>query len=731
MITLEGKVAAIPYNRDDYYVLHLEVNDGDTDSFRIVTAAGSFYGLRQIRSGVQLNFLGTWKKHPKFGRQFQVSSWEPPASNLAQIELFLNVCVPGWVNSTLVKIVVSQFGLDTFKVLSTDPAKVLNCLAVGSLEAEQLQQAVLGWEQALACRDLSTLLKTGGLGSVEIQAALIRFGAEAPKVIKENPFRLMEIQGLDFAKVDRLAMALGGKLNDPRRIEGGILWALQEASRNGHLYLRRVELLEQMGALARDRQVLPFPQQPEVLNKAVQTLVARKALVLEPSAGIYLPSMFQYERDSAKMLSELLSPSTINIDLKPFLEEYQRSNRMELSEAQQEGVKKLAENRVLVLTGLPGTGKTTAVRALVRLFEESRVTFALMAPTGIAAKRLAAVTSHDASTIHRALKYDGLNWGHGIHNKYVVDAVIVDEVSMVDQELLYRLLTALRPDTILVLVGDDAQLPSVGPGNVLRELVACQSVPSVKLTQIFRQSVKGDIVQNSHKIHKGETLSFSDPLASAEFKFIRSSDSAWILKSIVETAVKHKEKDNNFQVLAPKYEGIVGVDNLNLKLREALNPEGPKEWEGGGQRFRVGDRVMVVQNDYKLNVYNGDVGKLVYITHNTLVVRIHGAGAKDLDMEVAFPVELAAERLRLAYAITVHKCQGNEFDHIIMPIVKTQGRMLQRNLLYTAVTRARKCVWLFGEEAAVTQAVNNNHVIRRNTMFGQAITAWCKKDTTL
>jgi exodeoxyribonuclease V alpha subunit len=375
---------------------------------------------------------------------------------------------------------------------------------------------------------------------------------------------------------------------------------------------------------------------------------------------------------------------------------------------------------------LPGTGKTTVLRASVRLFEEAKLTFALMAPTGIAAKRLSAVTGHSATTVHRALKYDGDSWGYHSNNRYVVDAVVLDEASMLDQELLFRLLSALRPETRIVFVGDDAQLPSVGPGNVLREMIECDEVPHVRLTEIFRQSVKGEIVTNSHRINSGKLPDLSTQNSDSEFRFVRCPDEDRIAELIVQMASKLKARDANFQVLSPKYDGAIGVTRLNERLRDVLNPEGPMEWVRGKTRFRKGDRLMVIQNDYELNVYNGDVGKLDTISNDGLLVKIHGVGDRIPDTMVPFKSEIAATKLRLAYCITAHKSQGSEFDTIIMPITRSQGRMLQRNLLYTAVTRARKRVWLIGEEIAVQKAVENNKVIRRNTIFSRAITAALK-----
>jgi len=290
---------------------------------------------------------------------------------------------------------------------------------------------------------------------------------------------------------------------------------------------------------------------------------------------------------------------------------------------------------------------------------------------------------------------------------------------MVDQELFYRLLSALRPETILVLVGDAAQIPSVGPGNVLRELLSSK-VPHVQLTQIFRQSEQGEIVFNSHRIYRGEMPVLSGAKEDSEFKFVSVPEDL-IADLIVNMAAKLKSRDANFQVLSPMYAGLVGVDNLNVLLRDRLNPPGPKEWRRGSCHFRLGDRLMVIQNDYVRGVYNGDIGKLIAIGQDDVTVRIHGIGLDDPSLLVRFPFDLAAQRLRLAYAISIHKCQGSEYDTIILPIVKSQGRMLQRNLLYTAVTRARKRVWLLGEVDAVRRAVANDSVARRNTVLAKVV----------
>lgn len=733
--TIAGRVQRVLFNQDDFYILNMVVASSDSNRAEVgrsSTARGNIFGLVQVKEGSPIRLIGTWRKHKTYGDQFVIRTWRPWAESEEDVEEFLHVCVKDWTDRQMARAMAALHDPEeAYQRLTEEPQSVLD--ALDAFIPENVQAAILGWERTIATRDLSTLLKDGGLNAKEIAMTITRFGLDAAEIVEANPYQLMSLPGMEFSRVDQLAANLGVPPNDLRRLEGLVLWGLRESSTEGHLYLPRGRLPNLVNDLIHSKHLVDFPlpadKRVEAYNTAIQNLVDRKGLVLVDGRGVYLPDLHEYELESARLLAQHLKPSDIEVDLKPFIEEYERSNRITLSEAQRLAVEKLSQHRVLVLTGLPGTGKTTAVRALVRLFEEADVTFSLMAPTGIAAKRLGAVTGHHASTIHRALRYDGFRWGHHADNRYLVDAVIVDEMSMVDQELFYRLISALREETMLVFVGDDAQLPSVGPGNVLRELVESGDIPNVRLTQIFRQSQKGEIVLNSHKINAGEMLTFADPKTDTEFKFVRISDEDRIVSLIIEMAAKLKGRDANFQVLSSKYKGTVGVDNLNDQLRDRLNPEGPKEWKEGNQHFRVGDRVMVTQNDYARSVYNGDVGKLIRIHKEGLVVRIHGV-EDGLDMEVDFgplrrdgrKIQAANDKLQLAYAITVHKSQGSEFDTIIMPMVRSQGWMLQRNLFYTGVTRAKKRVWVIGEEVAIQRAIMNNKVVKRFTGFAQAIT---------
>jgi len=724
---IRGRVDRVLHQSGTYFVLAIKVDETDfaiRDSNAKVS--GHICGLPKIRSGVTIQIVGDWINHPKWGRQFAPRGWFPWAKSVHDIPRFLNECASGFEDWNLCRLVSNAFDKDTFEVLSREPGRVQALLQPEDPLRTVLDFAIIQWGAARALSDLSIFLQNYELGPEAVTGVFAKFGREAIQIISDNPYRLLAVDSFTFAKADRIANRMGISSSDPRRLQGAVLWLIRVGSQQGHLYLKRGELPPLLRAMEEAEHIEPFETDDfngDILN-AVRSLHEQGAVRVDPTVGVYLPELFNFERQAAAKLADFLVPSKIDIDLDLFLTDYQRSNQIELSEAQRDAVRRLVENHVLVLTGLPGTGKTTTIRTFVRLFKSARIPFKLMAPTGIAAKRLASVTEEEAGTIHRTFGYTGEEWGYDSSNKFNTGAVIVDEMSMVDQELFFRIVDALHPSTMLVLVGDDAQLPSVGPGNVLRELIACPEVPNVRLTQIFRQAQTSAIVVASHNINRGVSPIPDVRQADSEFQFVSLVDEERIVEFIVEAAGKLKARDANFQVLSPKYDGIVGVNNLNGRLRDKLNPEtlGQEEWKAGHLHVREGDRLMVVKNNYDLNVYNGDMGKLVTISKTALTLRIHGIGPGSMDIHVDIPKTDAPEVLKLAYAITVHKSQGSEFDTILMPIVKTQGRMLQRNLFYTAVTRARRKVWLLGDVNAVLKAIANDNVVQRNTMFGRAVT---------
>ena len=723
MPTVEGRVDKVIHRSDAFVILALKALLPNSDKPTIVRLSGHLHGVLRVCCGVPLRVSGEWRDHPKYGRQIAFTGWSPWAETSGDVARFLHECVEGFADWDLAELVAGTFGVSAYDVLTDQPEKVRELAEPETDLRAALDRAVLGWASGRSVSSLAALFQDIAIGPDLVQTAIREFGSDAVARISQNPYRLVAINGFSFEHADRLALRLGVPQNDVRRIEGAVLWSLHSEARNGHLYVHRDELSRVFGRLLPDSLLESFGDPSTVplrLSEAVDQLAAAGTVVLD-GPHVYLPSFYGYERQSAVKLAGLLGPSTLEVNLDEFLADYQKSHRIELSEIQKEAVCQLVKNRVLVLTGLPGTGKTTVTKAFVRLFQAAGNSFMLMAPTGVAAKRLAAVVGVEAMTIHRALQCDGHSWRYNKQRQLTVDAVIVDELSMVDQELFFRILDALRPDSMLVLVGDDAQLPSVSPGNVLRELVHCPQIPRVRLTQIFRQSDRSDIVVASHKIQRGESPLKVGVDRTSEFQFVHLLEESQIAALIVEMAARLKGKDANFQVLSPKYAGTVGVDNLNNLLREKLNPdEGQRYCQIGALHVRVGDRLTVLQNDYVLNIYNGDMCKLAGIEKDDLLVRVHGV-AGSVEALVTIPKKDAPALLKLAYAVTVHRCQGSEFGTIILPIVSSQGRMLHRNLFYTAVTRARQKVWLLGDPVAVQKAVENDQVIRRNTALAKAI----------
>lgn len=732
MATLRGYVGKVIHQGERFFVLSFDVDHTEPPvSEKRVTVSGHLYGLTQIRAGISVQLVGDWVRHPKYGRQFSPYGWFPWATSDLSVERFLTECVEGFSDESLVQKIVSAFGTLTFEKLTDSPNQVLDLIPdKESPQRLALENALFRWNEARALSNLSIFLQDYDLSEEVVRQVFAQFGMDAVTLISENPYRLVAVEGFPFAKADRLAKRTGIKRDDPRRLDGAVLWILRKEAQNGHLSVRRGDFSSLIIGLSDDTisgSIFGDVTAAQLMD-AVTRLEQVGAVKVDPNVGVYLPSYYKFEREGAVKLAEFLTPAKIDIDLDSFLVAHEKSNQINFSEAQRDALYKLIENRVLILTGLPGTGKSLLINSVVRLFKQTGKSFALMAPTGIAAKRLSALTGEPASTIHRSFGYDGQLWAYNHRNKFGIDAVIIDEISMTDMELFYRILDALHPSTLLLLVGDDAQLPSVGPGNVLRELLNCSAIPHVRLTQIFRQSKQSEIVVASHKINRGESPQLENIPSDSEFQFVPVHNEDRITSLIVQMAVKLKGRDANFQVLSPKYDGGVGINALNELLREQLNPHvGQNQCQIGKFGFREGDRVMVIKNDYKLNVSNGDMGKLASITRDTLKVRIHGIGHNAPDSYVDIPKSRCISMLRLAYAISIHKSQGAEFDTVILPMTRSQGRMLQRNLIYTAITRAKKKVWVIGESTAVFKAIGNDRVVQRNTALGAAVLEAAKK----
>jgi exodeoxyribonuclease V alpha subunit len=543
--------------------------------------------------------------------------------------------------------------------------------------------------------------------------------------LKKNPYMLVGY-GIAFNKIDHAAIdMLGLSPNTPYRIVGYLKHMLQTESMNGHLFLKIEDfILDLNNRLHTDYDIVKLQELIDQYGNDMVTI---------NNGGVYISSNFFYEDSSSYMVSKFIYTHKENdsINIHEFINDYQKNNEINFSELQYKAVIKAFEHNMFVLTGLPGTGKTTLTKCLCylfrRLYGENPL---LLTPTGVAARNLQMRTGMDSSTIHRALGYQGDKWLYNKYNKLDFSTVIVDEVSMVDQQLFYRLLSALNPETTrLILIGDAAQLPSVGAGNVLRDLVKSKSIENVFLQEIFRQNEASDIIINAHRINKGEGLLLTKN--PPDFIFIEEKDKEKIQDKIIKITNKLYLEEKEFQVLSPMYKPqYIGVDALNQILKGNLN----KESQDGGEinlsgvTFKVNDRVIVTKNNYKYDVFNGDIGKIKEIDYRSGIVKIK------LFKPIRY-IELGIRddsiyslNLKLAYCITVHKVQGLEFEYIIIPISKAFRPLLQRNLLYTGVTRARSKIIIIGDPEALGMAIANNRPVLRNTMLSERLNKYLSED---
>ena len=566
-------------------------------------------------------------------------------------------------------------------------------------------------------------------------------------MVRENPYCLYDCAGVGFQTADVAARKVGVGTDDPRRVRAMVMFIMESLSfTEGHMWVSSDDIRKFVRKMFKRYSLEPFTHGDYLSDShyfsALQELKTSGEVVAMDDR-LYLAVHWKHEVDAAKAVATLASHSPYEFgDLGSILKKFESDSDISLSDEQSQAFLALARSRVCVVSGYPGTGKTTLISAFVHLFEQANLHYVLMSPTGIAAKRLSQVTGKTASTIHRSLGYswDG-EWEFHSSNKFVVDAVIVDEMSMVDASTFYHLITALPEDTVVVLVGDSAQLPSVGAGYVLNNLLRCPEVPHVSLTRIYRQEKQSDIVKVAHSILAGEEIDTSFRKDS-QFVFL-PFDKDQVLDEIRKVTVLMKERGTNFQVIAPMYEGDLGVNNLNRKLREVLNPDyasgKASKLKHGSCDLYEGDRVMVVKNDYGRMVFNGDVGKVqrISIKNDEVEVKIfdwfdhESPVPRYVDKIFSFKLEEARHVLRVAYACTTHKVQGQEFDYIILPMTMQYGIMLYRNLIYTAITRAKKKAFVFGDPRAFQFSVSNDRETVRNSSLGDLIRISCSEPGNL
>lgn len=726
MEELQGYVDHIVFRNADngYTVLNL-ISDEDE-----ITCVGIF---PVVTEGEILLLHGEYTSHPTYGEQFQMKSYEtkPPEDVLSMERYLASGAIKG-IGVALAARIVRRFKNDTFRIMEEEPERLAEVKGISERMAMEISNQMV---EKKDLRDAMIFLEKYGISTNLAVKIYQAYGQEIYSVIHENPYRMAEeVSGIGFKIADEIASRVGIRTDSDFRIRSGILYCLTGAATLGHTYLPREELLRYANQLLG---VEPEHIEGHIMNLAMDGKVELK------EEGIYAKSFYRMEQRSAGMLHALnqeydVTPAKLAQAIARISEEEQ----MELDEWQAEAVRQAATHGLFVLTGGPGTGKTTTIRAMISYFVGEGYDIFLAAPTGRAAKRMSETTGYEAKTIHRMLEVNGAMseaeesakqiggmFERNESNPLEADVIIIDEMSMVDITLLYALLKAVGAGTRLILVGDVNQLPSVGPGNVLRDIIASGCFPVVTLQKIFRQASQSDIVVNAHKINDGEHIALDNK--SKDFFLLKRYDADVIINVMLQL-VKQKmpryvdATSYDIQVLTPTRKGLLGVERLNTILQQYLNPPAKqkKEHQVGDRIFREGDKVMQIRNNYQLEweirsryglaidkglgVFNGDVGIIQEINDCSSTVSV----LYDENRLVQYPFK-GLDELELAYAITIHKSQGSEYPAVVMPLLPGPRMLMNRNLLYTAVTRARKCITIVGDENVFYQMVDNTTQQRR------------------
>ena len=662
--------------------------------------------------GQEVRLTGNWVTHPRFGRQFQAVRMRISAPTSAGgIERFLASGTIDGIGPAMARRIVEKFGAEALLIIERAPSRLKEIAGIGPKTVEKITASYMRQSEL---RDIMLWLEEHGVAGTYAARIFKAYGSLAVEVMEKSPYRLaQEIDGIGFITADTIAIAAGWEKNSSARIAAGLSYELTQISSGGHCCIPEGMLADRTA----QRLGVARSEIMEVLSREVKM----NRLYAADEMGerlIYAPQLYKAEEETARLLLMLQRKAEhIHVhDTAALVMEWEEKRHVSLAAAQREAVIASLEHGVLVLTGGPGTGKTTVVRSIIDILGAQGLEILLAAPTGRAAKRLAEATGCPAATVHRMLEAQGredgeMRFGRDAETQLEADVIIVDEVSMMDIVLMQHLLTAVLPGTHLILVGDVDQLPAVGPGSVLKDILRSKVIPSVRLTEIFRQNNAGTIVLNAHAINAGRVPSFTE----ADFSFtaaVSSEDAAAQIVSICTRLLRAGTDLMDLQVLSPMRREACGVDLLNRSLQTALNPPAADKAEGGG--FRIGDKVMQTRNDYTKNVFNGDIGRIRWIDTEHLVV------AFAEDMEVSYTRDEFGA-LTLAYAMSVHKSQGSEYDIIILPLVRAHHIMLQRNLLYTAVTRAKKGVIIVGDRTALFTAVSNDRTRRRYTLLAERL----------
>ncbi len=730
MDSIKGYVEHIVFRNDEngYTVLNLKNEEGE------VTCVGSFHFIEE---GELLSLTGEYTTHRLYGVQFKVESSEVcEPEDLVSIEKYLGSGAIKGIGAALAGKIVQKFREDTFRIIEEEPERLAEIKGISERKAREISAQV---EEKRDMRQAMIYLQKYGISTTLAAKIYQHYGQNVYRVIEENPYQLADhVSGVGFKIADEIASKVGIHADSDYRIRSGIFYTLLQSVNEGHVYLKQEPLLRRTSEL--------LGVEIQNIEKYLMDLAIEKKIVLKKEDGdmrVYSSHYYYMEMNVAKMLHDLsVEYRAEGEGIEHQLLTIEKESELFLDERQRTAVFEAVRHGFMVLTGGPGTGKTTTINAMIRFFESDGMDILLAAPTGRAA--MTEATGYEAQTIHRLLEVNGNpeddtvnGFQRNEENPLEADVIIIDEVSMVDLPLMSALLKAVLPGTRLVLVGDCNQLPSVGPGSVLRDIINSKSFPVVMLSKIFRQAEESDIVVNAHKINRGEEVMLDNK--SKDFFFLKRQDVNVII-SVLITLIKNKlpkyvgATSYDIQVLTPMRKGLLGVERLNSILQEYLNPpeQGKTEKEFGDHLFREGDKVMQIKNNYQLEweittkygmsidkgmgIFNGDMGiiKEINTYEETIIVEY------DEQRKVKYPYALSDE-LELAYAITIHKSQGSEYPAVVIPLLQGPRQLYHRNLLYTAVTRARRCVTLVGSDQVFQDMIRNTNEHRRNTSLAKRI----------
>ena len=708
-------------NNDNGYTVMVMICDEEE-----LTCVGIF---SDIAEGECIEAHGEYTDHPTYGRQFAVKSFveKAPQDELA-IERYLGSGAIKGIGIALAARIVRRFKEDTFRIIEEEPERLAEVKGISQRKAMEIADQV---NEKRDLRQAMIFLQQYGISTTLAVKIYNTYGQEVYSILKENPYQMADdVDGVGFRTADEIAARVGIRTDSDFRIRSGIQYALLQASNEGNTYLPMPELTQRASAL--------LEIEPEYIEKHYMNLAMDRKIIMrqvDDVTQIYASAFFYMEANTATMLKQLDATFDVpDIEIEARLRQIEKQTKMDLDEHQVEAVKEAVRNGVLVITGGPGTGKTTTINTIIKYFESEGMDIFLAAPTGRAAKRMSETTGFEARTIHRMLELNGgvegnAGFERNEQNPLETDVIIIDEMSMVDISLMHSLLKAIVAGTRLILVGDVNQLPSVGPGNVLKDIIDSKLFHTVMLTKIFRQASTSDIIVNAHKINRGEPVELDNK--SMDFFFLKRYDADKIINVTLQLILQKLPKFvgasmMDIQVLTPMRKGLLGVERLNTVLQMYLNPpdKRKKEKEHGTTLFREGDKVMQIKNNYQLEweirskyglcidkgtgVFNGDTGIIEEINDFAETVTV----CFDEGRMVEYPFKLL-EELELAYAVTIHKSQGSEYPAVVIPLLTGPRMLMNRNLLYTAVTRAKKCVTIVGNDTTFEQMIANNSQLKR------------------